>query len=79
MNRSVGKQQVFCRPPPGFKRKDGTVMKLKHSLYGLGTEAGSSCNAESLGILVYLVIYDSGQVSLEHLLLSWYPSGQELG
>jgi len=54
-------------------------MKLKHSLYGLGTEAGSSCNAESLGILVYLVIYDSGQVSLEHLLLSWYPSGQELG
>ena len=26
-----------------------------------------------LRILVYLVIYDSGQVSLEHLLLSWYP------
>ena len=25
-------------------------------------------------ILVYLVIYDSGQVSLEHVLLSWYPS-----
>jgi len=24
-----------------------------------------------LRILVYLVIYDSGQVSLEHLLLSW--------
>jgi len=27
-----------------------------------------------LRILVYLVIYDSGYVSLEHLLLSWYPS-----
>ena len=27
----------------------------------------------SLRILVYLVIYDSGKVSLEHLLLSWYP------
>ena len=27
-----------------------------------------------LRILVYLVIYDSGQVSLEHLLLSWYPT-----
>ena len=27
-----------------------------------------------LRILVYLVLYDSGQVSLEHLLLSWYPS-----
>ena len=25
-----------------------------------------------LRILVYWVIYDSGQVSLEHLLLSWY-------
>ena len=24
-------------------------------------------------ILVYLLIYDSGKVSLEHLLLSWYP------
>jgi hypothetical protein len=27
-----------------------------------------------LRILVYWVIYDSGQVSLEHLLLSWYSS-----
>ena len=27
-----------------------------------------------LRIPVYLVISDSGQVSLEHLLLSWYPS-----
>ena len=27
-----------------------------------------------LRILVYLVINDSGEVSLEHLLLSWYPS-----
>ena len=27
----------------------------------------------SLRILVFLVIYDSGQVSLEHLLYSWYP------
>ena len=26
-----------------------------------------------LRILVYLVIYDSGQVSLQHLLLSRYP------
>ena len=24
--------------------------------------------------VVYLVIYDSGWVSFEHLLLSWYPS-----
>ena len=30
----------------------------------------SSCTS----ILVYLVIYDSGEVSLEHLLLEWYPS-----
>ena len=30
-----------------------------------------------LCILVYLVIYDSGQVSLERLLLSWYPSQSE--
>ena len=28
----------------------------------------------SLRILVCLVIYDPGKVSLEHLLLSWYPS-----
>jgi hypothetical protein len=28
-------------------------------------------------IPVYLVIYDSGQVSLEHLLLSWYPPHPE--
>ena len=28
---------------------------------------------DSLRILVYLVIYDSGQVSLEHLLLSRHP------
>ena len=28
----------------------------------------------NLCILVYLVIYDSGYVSLEHPLLSWYPS-----
>ena len=27
-----------------------------------------------LRLLVYLVIFDSGWVSLEHLLLSWYPS-----
>jgi len=27
-----------------------------------------------LRILVFLVIYDSGYVSLEHLLLLWYPS-----
>ena len=27
-----------------------------------------------LRILVYLVIYESGKVSLQHLLLSWYPS-----
>ena len=31
-------------------------------------------SAHFLRILVYLVIYDSGKVSLEHLLLSWYPS-----
>jgi hypothetical protein len=28
----------------------------------------------NLRILVNLVMYDSGKVSLEHLLLSWYPS-----
>ena len=27
-----------------------------------------------LRTLVYLVIYDSGKASREHLLLSWYPS-----
>ena len=30
-----------------------------------------------LRILVYLVIYDSGKVSLEHFLLSRYPSQSE--
>jgi len=30
-------------------------------------------SSSSLRVLVYLVIYDPGQVSLEHLLLSWYP------
>ena len=28
----------------------------------------------NLRILVYLVIYDSGWVSLEHLVLAWQPS-----
>ena len=28
--------------------------------------------------LVYLVIYDYGQVSLEHHLLSWYPSPESI-
>ena len=32
-----GKQEDFYRTPPGFKRMDGKVMKLKKSLYGLGT------------------------------------------
>ena len=27
-----------------------------------------------LRILSYVLMYDPGQVSLEHLLLSWYPS-----
>ena len=27
-----------------------------------------------LRVLVYLVIYDSGKVAFEHLLLSWDPS-----
>ena len=31
-----------------------------------------------LRILAYLVMYDSGKVSLEHLLLSWYPSQRGL-
>ena len=30
-------------------------------------------------ILVYLVIYDSGLVSLEHLLLSWYTQQTKTG
>ena len=30
-------------------------------------------------ILVYLVMYDSGKVFLEHLLLPWYPSRGLLG
>jgi len=34
----------------------------------------NALHSHFLGILVYLVIYDSEQVSLEHLLLSWYPS-----
>ena len=33
-----------------------------------------ACGPVYLRILVYMVIYDSGWVSLEHLLLSWYPS-----
>ena len=39
------------------------------SLYreGVGGDGGH------LHILVCLVIHDSGKVSLEHLLLSWYP------
>ena len=32
------------------------------------------CGEINLRILVYLVIYDSGYVSLSHLLLVWYPS-----
>ena len=32
------------------------------------------CRSRFLRISVYLVIYDSGWVSLEHLQLSWYPS-----
>jgi len=31
-------------------------------------------SGDILRILVYLVLYDSGQVSLERLVLSWYPS-----
>lgn len=33
----IGKKDVYCRPPPGFRRADGKVMKLKKSLYGLGS------------------------------------------
>ena len=36
---------------------------------------GSDLN---LRVLVYLVIFDSGQVSFEHLLLSWHPSQRTL-
>jgi hypothetical protein len=38
--------------------------------FGLGFQV----NVRNLHLLVYLVIYDSGWVSLEHLLHSWYPS-----
>ena len=31
-------------------------------------------NLFCLRIIVYLVVYNSGQVVLEHLHLSWYPS-----
>ena len=33
---SIGKQAVYCRPPPGFRRQDGKAMRLKKSIYGLG-------------------------------------------
>ena len=36
--------------------------------------ARSKIHGVALGMLVKVVIYDSGQVSLEHVLLVWYPS-----
>lgn len=33
----IGEQVVYCRPPPGYRRKNGQVMRLKKSLYGLGS------------------------------------------
>ena len=41
------------------------------------SERSSSLCVPILRILVYLVIYDSGWVSLEHPLLSRYPSNSE--
>jgi len=40
----------------------------------IDTVAAPLFKSAFLHILVYLVIYDSGEVSLEHLLLSRYPS-----
>ena len=45
----------------------GSVFKLRRH----------STKVNFLHILVYLVIYGSGQVSLENLLLSWCPSPTE--
>ena len=45
-------------------RPDGTYA-ISHQMRNASTRAAN------LRILVYLVIYDSGQVSLEHLLLAW--------
>ena len=46
--------------------------------YERGSPVGEAMSIDSnlacLPVLVYLVIHDSGEVSLEHLLLSWYPS-----
>jgi len=45
---------------------------VKHHLVQIGRIDGPT--EYFLRILVYLVIYDSGKVSLEHLLLSRHPS-----
>ena len=45
-------------------------MGFGSQVYDLQTIGQS--HVETLRILVYLVIYDSGKVSIEYLLLSWY-------
>jgi len=55
-------------PPPELQ------IGLQASVAARLAKSLETCHADYLRILVYLVIYDSGQVSLEHLLLWWYPS-----
>ena len=48
------------------------------AVWSLESDCLSGSDQLSLRILVYLVIYGSGQVSLEHLLPSWYPSPESI-
>ena len=41
---------------------------------GLATLICAFMGINNVRILVHMVVYDSGEVSLEHRLLSWYPS-----
>jgi hypothetical protein len=52
-----------------------TLYVLSHlALSFIAIAFHNSLNSNFLRIIVHLVMYDSGQVSLEHLLLSWYLS-----
>ena len=52
---------------PSFWRQRFSRCRQRVSLHCLLAEA-------CLRMLIYLLIYNSGKVSLEQLLLSWYPS-----
>jgi hypothetical protein len=56
----IGKQAVHCRAPPGFRRTDGKVMKLKKSLYGLGC-SGKNWYEMYTGFLLELGFLQAGE------------------